>query len=62
MLRFFVPRMGKKGEAFAAEFLVPVKKDGEAKLTYRVRVAVLATFRCEMHEGQPAFVRVADLE
>jgi hypothetical protein len=28
----------KKGEAFAAEFLVPVKKDGEAKLTYRVRM------------------------
>jgi hypothetical protein len=27
-----------KGEAFAAEFLVPVKKDGEAKLTYRVRM------------------------
>ena len=28
----------KKGEAFAAEFLLPVKKDGEAKLTYRVRM------------------------
>ena len=28
----------KKGEAFAAEFLIPVKKDGEAKLTYRVRM------------------------
>ena len=28
----------KKGAAFAAEFLVPVKKDGEAKLTYRVRM------------------------
>jgi len=28
----------KQGEAFAAEFIVPVKKDGEAKLTYRVRM------------------------
>jgi hypothetical protein len=28
----------KKGEAFVAEFLVPVKKDGEARLTYRVRM------------------------
>lgn len=28
----------KKSEAFAAEFLVPVKKDGEARLTYRVRM------------------------
>jgi len=28
----------KKGEAFAAEFQVPVKKDGEAKLAYRVRM------------------------
>lgn len=28
----------KKGAAFAAEFQVPVKKDGEAKLTYRVRM------------------------
>ena len=28
----------KKGEAFTAEFQVPVKKDGEAKLTYRVRM------------------------
>ncbi|HZV81793.1 MAG TPA: DUF4139 domain-containing protein [Geobacteraceae bacterium] len=27
-----------KGAAFAAEFLVPVKKDGETKLTYRVRM------------------------
>jgi len=27
-----------KGEAFAAEFLLPVKKDGETKLTYRVRM------------------------
>jgi hypothetical protein len=27
-----------KGEAFAAEFLVPVKQDGEAKLAYRVRM------------------------
>jgi hypothetical protein len=28
----------KKGDAFAAEFLIPVKKDGETKLTYRVRM------------------------
>lgn len=28
----------RKSEAFAAEFLVPVKKDGTAKLTYRVRM------------------------
>jgi hypothetical protein len=28
----------RKGEAFAAEFLIPVKKDGEEKLTYRVRM------------------------
>jgi hypothetical protein len=28
----------KKGEAFATEFIIPVKKDGEAKLTYRVRM------------------------
>jgi hypothetical protein len=28
----------KKGEAFAAEFVIPVKKEGEAKLTYRVRM------------------------
>jgi len=27
-----------KGEAHAAEFLLPVKKDGETKLTYRVRM------------------------
>ena len=27
-----------KGNAFTAEFLVPVKKDGEAKLSYRVRM------------------------
>jgi hypothetical protein len=27
-----------KGEAFAAEFLVPVKRDGEAELSYRVRM------------------------
>lgn len=27
-----------KGEAFAAEFLLPVKKDGETRLTYRVRM------------------------
>jgi hypothetical protein len=27
-----------KGEAFAAEFLVPVKQDGETKLSYRVRM------------------------
>ncbi|MCM2358037.1 MAG: DUF4139 domain-containing protein [Geobacteraceae bacterium] len=28
----------KKSEAFAAEFLVKVKKDGEARITYRVRM------------------------
>jgi hypothetical protein len=28
----------RKGDAFTAEFLVPVKKDGEARLTYRVRM------------------------
>jgi len=28
----------KKAEAFAAEFSVPVQKDGETKLTYRVRM------------------------
>jgi len=28
----------KKGAAFAAEFLVPVKKEGEEKLAYRVRM------------------------
>jgi hypothetical protein len=27
-----------KSGAFAAEFLVPVPKDGEMKLTYRVRM------------------------
>ncbi len=27
-----------KGEAFNAEFQVPVQKDGEAKVTYRVRI------------------------
>ena len=27
-----------KGEAFAAEFLVPVKRDGETKLSYRVQM------------------------
>jgi hypothetical protein len=28
----------KKGDAFSAEFLVPVPKDGEATLSYRVRM------------------------
>ena len=28
----------RKGDAFAAEFQVPVKKDGETKLAYRVRM------------------------
>jgi hypothetical protein len=28
----------KKTEAFAAQFRVPVAKDGEARLVYRVRV------------------------
>jgi hypothetical protein len=28
----------KKGEAFAAEFLIPVKKESETKLAYRVRM------------------------
>jgi hypothetical protein len=28
----------KKTEAFTAEFMVPVQKDGEAKVTYRVRM------------------------
>jgi hypothetical protein len=28
----------KKTEAFTAEFLVPVPKDGETKVTYRVRM------------------------
>ncbi len=28
----------KKGDAHSAEFNIPVKKDGEAKLTYRVRM------------------------
>lgn len=30
----------EKTAAFACEFLVPVKKDAEAVLTYRVRVKV----------------------
>jgi hypothetical protein len=27
-----------KSEAFTAEFLVPVRRDSEAKVTYRVRM------------------------
>ena len=27
-----------RSEAFTAEFQVPIKKDGETKLTYRVRM------------------------